>query len=164
VVNDGSSGITKPKQRKEKKKKENGKSKDKRSAAIDLDIVEKSQMEKDMEIIQGNIIKYQKQIREALTKEEKDCIDFRIKSLEQNQIRMLKKFEQRFHKEPYIMIDDKSTPPLSEITKQYPDLQYDVDDPIVKSRIGRGLSYNSGYSGYTQKEACELVKLLDMID
>lgn len=126
------------------------------------DIVEKARLEKDIEVIQANVISLQKRLKDCFTAEEKGFIEFRIQLLEANCVRLLKEFEKKFHKEPELKVDLEDAKLTMENiqNEQYVGLKYDVDNPDVKKRIGRGLSYDSGYSGYTEKEARDLRKLL----
>ena len=111
---------------------------------------EKVQLEKDMETIAANIIKFWKRYEDAFTDEEKAVLLQKIKMLEGNHKKLWTLYEKNLQHTVIRKMDD--SPPYNGY--------YNVDDPSIKAKIGKGLSYNSGCLGYTKKEIEILKKLI----
>jgi len=150
--------------------KKNGKATKKEKKVLSttppIDVVEKQKIEVELETMMNNIFKYADQMKNALTNGEKvKCLE-RIKMLEMSRNMLLGKYEKRFETK---LSDEYSIPSSSKIipieemfSTKYPGLRYNADDPNVKKEVGYSLSYDSGYSGYTEKEAEELKRLLEL--
>jgi len=111
---------------------------------------EKVQLEKDMETIANNIIKFWKRYEEAFTDEEREVLIQKIKLLEGNHKKLWTLYEKNLQHTIIRKMDD--SPPYNGY--------YNVDDPDIKAKIGKGLSYDSGTVGYTKEEIKLLRKLL----
>lgn len=128
--------------------------------------VKKVQMEKLLEDMREGMSKMSKKHDEAFTSEEKGETLRRLKMMEQNYNKMWKKYEMFFHQGNNNGHEEKNNNKNNNgnLFKEYHGLAYDVDDPEIRKEIGKSLSYDSGYQGYTEKETQELRKLLELTD
>lgn len=126
--------------------------------------VEKQKMEKLLDDMQEGMMRMSERFEKAFTTEEKtECIK-RLKQMEFNYKTMWNKYETMMHHSGNGSNNNNNSnkKEAKKILEEYPGLQYDVDDPEVKAEIGKSLSYDSGYAGYTKKETEELSKLLEL--
>ena len=122
--------------------------------------IELAKLDTILEQARDNLRTTANRLFEAFTDEEKSFIRGRLKNMEANYQSLEEKREALKH-------NGHGKQKLDNIFKsgeKYPGLKYDVDDPEVRKRIGKDLSYDSGFNGYTENEAKELLDLIDSVN
>lgn len=121
-------------------------------AYIDIKEKNKKDMEIDLEKLRYNILDVSKRHEKAFTEDERRFIINRLKMLEYNYKVLRNRYDELYG---FQVLQEIAAGTLLDA-----DGHYNVDDPEVRKRIGRGLSYSSGTLGYTQKETEALKELI----
>lgn len=131
------------------------------TSAVDVTNIKdksKKDMELDLERLRYNILDMAKRHEKAFTDDEKRFIVNRIKMLEYNYKVLRNHYDEQFG------LEELKDIAAAEEAADYGGYDYDVDDPEIRKRIGKSLSYNCGKWGYTKKETEALKELIPDID